>query len=380
MFRVHGRCHLFGVVVVVGLLASACSSSAPTASSSAKGPSYTVQFDVTESGVSQQFPESPAIVEAAFHGLPVTVDNCDDHGTASGNIDCEHQAVVNHAAVVIEGTSGADQSVLAAAGIPIIGVTNDTSSNSFDLSAAQSLFVGMAVVLHKQGCERVGVVIDEGGQPEAAEVANSETWQSVTDAFIPVTAPDLSPYVAKLAQAHVQCVITASLGSQIPQILTAIKQAGLKVPIAIPGVILNSQILGALGNLSDGLVEIESTPDPSAISPTVTRITKEIHAINPSAKVTAAALDAWAWSKIIQDAAAKIHGTVDSASMLSALNSLSNAQSDGVYPPISMTPQPNAANRRDFDTNVLSYVLKNGKATGGGVFVNVGPELNAASG
>jgi Periplasmic binding protein len=366
------------LITAAALLVSGLGLSVP-AGAATHGSPYTVQFNITESGTSAQFPESPAVVKAAFHGTSATVVDCDDQGTATGNLDCDHQAVENHVAVVIEGTSNEDQTVLAAAGIPILGVTNDTSSDSFDLSAAQSFFVGMAVAEHNKGCKRMGVVIDEGGQPEAAQVAKAEKWQSVTDAYIPLTSSDVSAEIAKLAQAKVQCISMASLGTQIPQILTAIKQAGLKVPIAIPGVILNPQIVSSLGALGNGLIEIVSTPDPAAHAAAVAKVTKEIHAIDPSAKVTGAALDAWAWSKVVQDAAATIHGPATSASMLKALNKLRNAKTDGLNPPLSMIPRPNAADRRDFDTNVLTYVLKNGKATGAGTFLNVGTQLDAAT-
>jgi hypothetical protein len=381
MFRFGGRVcwRLAGGSVLAGaLLVGGVGLSGPVGAATHGSP-YTVQFDITESGSQTLFPESPPVAKAAFHGTSGTLVTCDDQATASGNLDCEHQAVSNHVSAVIEGTSNQDQSVLTAAGIPVIGVANDTSRNSFDLSAAQSFFVGMGVALHNKGCKRVGVVIDEGGQPEAAQLAKAEKWQSVTDAYIPVTSSDVSSYVAKLAQANVQCISMASLGSQIPQILTAIKQSGLKVPIALPGVILNPQITSSLGSLSNGLLEIVSTPDPAAHSATVTKVAKEIHALDPSAKVTSAALDAWAWSKVIEDAASTIHGPVTSASMLKALNGLRNAQTDGLNPPLSMIPGPNAADKRDFDTNVLTYVLKNGKPTGTGTFLNVGTELNAAT-
>ena len=48
--------------------------------------------------------------------------------------------------------------------IPVVGVANDTSPQSFDVSAQQGLFAGMAVALQKKGCKNIGQVIDEGGE------------------------------------------------------------------------------------------------------------------------------------------------------------------------------------------------------------------------
>ena len=343
---------------------------------------YTVVIDdqltgSTGSGAGGAQPEAFSAFKAAMAGKGVTVDVCDNKGTTTGNIDCEHQAVSDHAAVFAPLNANLDQSLVDEAGIPVVGVANDTAPQSFDISAQQGLFVGMGVALAKKGCKRLGIVIDEGGQAPAAQTAAAAKWQSVTDAFIPLAAPDLSPDIGKLVQAHVQCVVAASLDSQIPQIVTAMQQAHLKVPTAFPGIILTSQVLASLGSLSNGLIAVESTPSPT--SGAVANVTKKMHAVNKSIKVDAASLTACALAKIIADGAAGVHGPVTSASMLAALDKLQNASTDGLLPPISMKPQAKASDRRDFDTYVQSFVLHNGKLTDASGYINILPQLNAES-
>ena len=235
----------------------------------------------------------------------------------------------------------------------------------------------MGVALAKKGCKRLGIVIDEGGQAYASQVAHAEKWQSVTDAFIPLAAPDLSPDIAKLVQAHVQCVVAASLDSQIPQILTSMQQAHLKVPTALPGIILTGSVIGSLGSLSNGLIAVESTPSPTSAA--VSDVTKEMHAVNKGIKVDSASLTAYALAKLIADGAAEVHGPVTSASMLAGLDKLRSASTDGLLPPISTTPQAKASDRRDFDTYVQSFVLHNGKLTDASGYFNILPQLNAIS-
>jgi hypothetical protein len=351
-----------------------------SAQGSSKGASYTVIYESQVTGSAANTgvgdPNSPAAFKAAFAGKPVTVIVCDDQGTTTGNIDCEHQAVADHAAAFVVTQSNQDQALVDQANIPVLGVANDTAPQSFDISAQQGLFVGMAVALEKKGCKRIGQVIDEGGQAYGTQVANAVKWQSVTDSYISLTAPDLSPYIAKLVQAHVQCLDMAMISTQIPQALQAVKQAKLNVPIALPGVILTPPVVSSLGALGNGLIEVISTP---AINSSAAKaVAKKIHAVNKSVTITNTGLDSYATALVIQDAAAGIHGNVSNTSMLAALNKLRNAKTDGLLPPLSMKPQPNPVALRDFDTYVQTVVLQNGHQTVPSGFFNVASQINTA--
>jgi hypothetical protein len=345
-----------------------------------KGAHYTIVYETqlsgSASGAGSIDPNPPEAFKAAFSGMPVSIVVCDDQGTTTGNIDCQHQAVTDNAAAYVVTQANEDQSLVDAANIPVLGVANDTSRQSFDLSAQQGLFVGMAVALHKKGCTRIGQVIDEGGQSYGAQVGKALKWQSVTDAYIPLTAPDLSPDIAKLVQAHVQCVDMAMLSTQIPQALTAMKQAKLKVPIALPGVILTPSVISSVGLLGNGLIEVISTPALSSTA--VAAVAKKMHDVNKGIKVEDTTVDSWAIARVVQDGAAHVHGSVTNSSLLAALDKLRNASTDGLYPPLSMTPQSNSAAVRDFDTYVQTVVLENGTETDPSGFFNVGPQINTA--
>lgn len=367
-------------LVAAGLLFTVCGATSGPAfgSPAGRGPSYTVVYETQETGTPALgviSPEAVAAFKVAFAGTAAHVVVCDDQGTTTGNVDCEHQAFADSAAAFAVTQADEDQSLVDEANIPVVGVANDTSAQSFDISAQQGLFVGMAVALHKRGCKRVGQVIDEGGESYAAQVAAAVPWQSVTDAYIPLAAPDLTPQLAKLTQADVQCVDVATLPTQVPQVLTAMNQDDLKVPTAIPGIIVTPSVLTSLGSLANGLIEVVSTPDPSSSSVSGVAAKLRAHHI----PVDAASLDSWAIAQIIQDGAAKVHGTVTATKMLSALDSLRHASTDGVLPPLSMRPQPHASDRRDFDTYVQSIVLQNGKPTQPSGFFDIASPLNAIS-
>jgi len=349
-----------------------------TAGAQSRSP-YTIVEETQLSGTANQAPVAPeasAAFKAAFAGTPAKIVVCDDQGTTTGNIECQHEAVADHAVAFTVGQSNQDQSVVDKANIPVVGVANDTSPQSFDISGQQGYFAGMAVALHKLGCKRLGQLVAEGGQSYADQTAKAEPWQSVTDAFMPLGAPDVSPEVAKLVQAHVQCADIATVGSQIGQVLTAMKQAGLHVPVALPGAVVTTQEQQSLGSLGNGLILVETTPPLS--SPAVAAVAKKMHKVDKSITIDALSLTGWVNARIIQDGIAGVHGQVTNTSLMKALNKLRNANTDGLYPPISMKPGSNPAAVRDFDTYVNTVVLKNGQMTQPSGFFNVGPEINVA--
>ena len=215
--RTAGLAAAGGLILSAGLIETLPAS----AHEDANGPSYIIVYETQLSGSAadrgwrprkRHRPSRPRIA-----GTPVTINVCDDQGTTTGNIDCEHEAVADNAALFVVTQASQDQSLVDASNIPVVGVANDTSPQSFDVSAEQGLFAGMAVALQKKGCKNIGQVIDEGGESDGDQVAKAVKWQSVTDAYIPLTAPDLSPDIVKLTQAHVQCIDMACSPRRSPR-------------------------------------------------------------------------------------------------------------------------------------------------------------------
>ena len=66
--------------------------------------------------------------------------------------------------------------------------------------------------------------------------------------------------------------------------------------------------------------------------------------------------------------------------MTTALDHLRNANTDGIIPPISMIPRTPANDRRDFDTNIQTYKIENGRLTAPSGWINVGTQLDRAVG
>lgn len=371
---------MLGLAMCLILFGAVYSKQSAFASGSSTQSTYSVMLENILSGpqLSVTGDSTPAF-RAAFHGTNAKLIVCDDMDTAAGNLSCQHEAVVDHVAAIIPGHQ-VDESTANQAGIPVVGVTDGTSPVSFEVSGAPALFAGMAVELYKNGCRKLGFVATEGAQIYETQVAKSEPWKSVTVQYLPIAAPDLSATVATLRGAGVQCIAEVSLPSQITQLVTALHEAGLKVPIIVPGIIVTPQLIQSLGSSGNGLLEVVSSPDPSIPNASVTAVTKKIKAYDPSTQVTQSELLGWAFCQIILDAAAKVHGPVTASSMMKALNSLRNASTDGIIPPISMIPRVPAGDHRDFDANIQTYKIENGKVTDPSGWLNVGSELDRAVG
>jgi hypothetical protein len=343
---------------------AATSAGGATAPTTAAGTAYTVMVIGTfTSAQSFNVPEIVVATKAAFAGTGVKVVSCDDQGTSSAGLACEHKAVVDHVAAVVAGYAyvAQDQSILTQAKIPTVGLTDSTSPISFALASNSGGYAGIGVGLAKAGCTRLGVLYLDGTDVLADAIVAGAKWQAVSKAAIPVNAPDLTASITKLAEAKVGCIAISTEPNTVIQAMTAIKQDGLKVKVAMTAALLNPQVLSALGSEANGVIGVEGTVDPADTSvPVVAQIKSAMKAVDPKAPVTTSAIIAWASAKLILDAAQTIKGPVTAASMLTALNGLRNASTDGAIPQISAVELSNPAYKRFFNHYDIDYVINNG--------------------
>jgi hypothetical protein len=333
------------------------------------------------SPASYNVPEIVPATKAAFAGTGVKVLSCDDQGSASVALNCEHEAIVDHVAAVAAGYAfvAQDESPLTQAGIPVIGNTDATSRNSFAVASNAGVYAGIGVGLAKAGCHRLGILYLDGTDFLANAISGGGTWQSVTKAAIPVNAPDLTPSITKLAEGKVDCIAISTEPNTVPQAMTAIKQDGLNVKVALVDAILTPQVLSALGSQANGVIAIENQLDPSDPAPVMATIRSGMKAVSSSAPVTTAAVTAWASAKLIQDAAQTITGPVTAAALLPALNGLRNASTDGAIPPFSAIPASNPAYARFFNHYGIYYTIQSGVPQGSSGFFDLTSALNNKS-
>jgi hypothetical protein len=373
MKKRHSRSGRFAALAVsTAVLLAACGSSAAKQATGGSGggastnKSYTVMVIADTSGsFGFTTPEVIPAVKGAFgHDPEVKVVTCDSMGTASAALNCEHQAVVDHAAAVIVGQSnvGQDQAILTQAGIPALGDTDFTSPTSFSLSNGYSPPIGLG--LYNTGCRRLGIIYLDGTDSLVQGIIEGGKWQTVAKAAIPANAPDLTPAVAKLGEAKVQCIALSVIPTEVAQAMTAVKQGGLNVQVAGVSSIITKQVISSLGSVANGMLVIGAeTNGGDSTAPVITQIATDMKAFGSNAAVTQLAVLDWAGAKLVLAAAQHIQGPVTAGAMLTALNGLRNVSTDGAIHPFSAIPLKSKAYPRAFNHYVIDYVVKSGVPT-----------------
>src|SRR6202034_2892020 len=313
MKMLHGRFSALALSAVVLLVACASGMGGLAAGATTSSKSYTV---VVIDDVSGTFgftsPEVIPAVKGAFRNSPgVKVVTCDSQGTLAAAQTCAHQAVLDHAAAVIVGQSqlAYDQSILTQAGIPVLDNADSTSATSFPLSNGYGPPIGLG--LYKAGCHRLGILYYDGQAADAQSIESGGKWTSVTEAAIAFGAPDLTPAVAKLAEAKVQCVALSIEPQAVVQAMIAIQQDRLKAQLAGIGAVITSQVISSLGKRANGMIVIGEEANPGDKStPVIAEIEKNMHAVGSKLPVTTSAVLGWAAAKLILAAVPHITGPI----------------------------------------------------------------------
>jgi ABC-type branched-subunit amino acid transport system substrate-binding protein len=360
---------------------SSTSASGTSAKASAATFKVMVMGDFTSSVL--PVPETVPAVKAALKGVPgIQIVTCDSQGAPNAAIACEHTAITDKVAAVVNGFGYAteDDATLAQAGIPILGSTNDTSPISFDVAPSLSSYTGLGAGAAEAGCKTVGVLYLDGTSELVGAIGAGLTFKGAklaAEAPVAINAPDLAPAVAKLVQAKVSCIILSVSPTMVVQAMTAIKQSGAHPQVLGVSAVFPKQIVTALGSLANGVITTDIALDPSDTAPIVGQIRSAMQAIDPGSQLTVIALTSWVAGRLIAAAARKLHGSVTAAQMLAALNGLRNVNVGGVEPPLSMVPLKAAPYRRTFDHYGINYKIVNGVPHRLGGFYDLEPALDA---
>ena len=370
----------------VSLLAAACSSSTKSGSSGTNNGSFKIMVagDFTSSGLAYTTPEVVPAVKGAFRNHPnITVITCDTKSDTAASDACEQQAVQDKVAAVIVGFSriGQDQSILTRAGIPVIGdaEADSKATTAFSLANGNVEYYGIGIGLAEAGCKSYGTLYLDGTDVLANAIKAGAATKGLSEAAraaVAISAPDLAPAIAKLTAANVDCIALSVVPTQIVQAVTAIKQTGKSIRVGAVSAIFLSQVISALGSSLNGAISINQVRNvPDNAAPGGAMVQADMAAEDPKAPITQLAVIAWASAQLILDALPSIKGSVTASSLLTALNGLRNASTDGMTPPVSMTPLSNPLYARMFNPNAINYTIQNGQSTSSGGFYDLTPAL-----
>lgn len=319
------------------------------------------------SQISFTVPEAVPAVEAAFAGLPnVTVLHCDSAGDSNTNQDCERKAVDQGVAIVIGsfGQIGSDVAILKDAGIPAIGGTDPSASNSFSLSAGLASYAGLGVAAGEAKCTTIATLFLDGADFLANMVQQGAALQGakeVARSGIPQNTPDIAPQVAALTGVGADCIMLSVTPTQVIQAVTALNQAGVKAQLIGVGAVFPPEVIKQLGDLAEGIITSEIQINPADADPALEPLRTAMAKIDPKAPVTTLAVLSWAAANLIIEALPAIDGDVTPATLTTALQGLTDASGGGVIHPVTMKDLASPTFPRFYNPWGLLYQIKDGQ-------------------
>jgi hypothetical protein len=374
------------VVLATTSLAACSSKATPKASS---GPTAKLTGDpvklmliVPLSGPSETFPQTVSAAKAAaqainnaggIKGRPVTILSCDDAFDPNKATDCGRKAVAEHVLAIV-GTQSAEGGswfpVTSAAGIPAVGnwpnsSIESTSPLSFPFVSNTASLAGGTGILAANGAKHITAALPDitvsdylktllnvGLKPFSQQVNNVIKMN--------VQATDYSTYAAHLTGGGTDGAIIVGGGNQAKQMMTAIAQTGAQnIQKTVSTSALSPKDFKTLGSAAEGYFFVaQALPTTYVQDPGVAAMNAELTALDPNlAQADTSAVDAWASVHVVATLAAKM-ATVDSASLVSALNGAGEISQPPLVP--FDFAKPVSAGVRDFTRQVYIVQVKNG--------------------
>jgi branched-chain amino acid transport system substrate-binding protein len=384
--RMNGRLITVALAATITLALAACgSSSAQNSSTSTSGSAGGSTIKVMALGQFQasalSYPEGRDGILAAvkyynlhggFSGHQVQVTVCNDQGDPNLARQCARQAVSSGDAAVLGSYSQQGPTILPifeAAHLAYVGATSqspaDTSSPvSFPLEGLNQIVnAGIGYAATIAGCKKAGILIENYGTTTPLAEQSVKAGMALNGGSvvkIENTGSDLSSYapaISVMESAGAKCITTQMPPDQIPVILQEMRQSSDPTITAIDAQdSFSTAALQQLGAAAQGMILASSTYPPSSSKAPVPAIVSRIKQYEPGAAISQFSLQGWAAVDLLKDAVAHVKGGITPKSLLSAFSSLTNASTEGLYPPFTTSsPGPVPGAPRIFLTKILVF-------------------------
>lgn len=336
------------------------------------------------------YPEGQTSIDAAaksinaaggINGHPLQVEACNDQGDPNIAAQCARKAVSdNDVAVLGSYSQNAAQvlPILQAANIAYVGATaqsvvDTTSPVSFPLEGLnQVVFGGVGYGATLVGCKQAGILIENYGTTTPLAIQSITAGIELGGGKIVkventgTNLPDYSPAISAIESAGGKCVATIMPPDQIAEVFQAMRQsANPSITMINAQDTFSTQLLQQLGSTANGMILSSSTYPPTYTTlPEVPKLLAAIKKYEPGAAISQFSIQGWASVLLVQDVLKGLSGTIDAASVLHGFENLTNASTNGLYPPLTTTSAgPVSGAPRIFLTKVLVLKYQNGNET-----------------
>jgi ABC-type branched-subunit amino acid transport system substrate-binding protein len=309
------------------------------------------------------------------NGRPLQITICNDADTESTSANCARQAVANHdVATVGDNTEygTADDPILLNANIAAVGANplaaaDFSSPNVFPVNpGGAATIAGEAVALVDAGSTKIAVArVDNPAAAEVDTFANialgAKNLKVAKDVPVPATAPDFSQYVADATSGGTNGLLIAMNQNQAEQFINSLRQAGVKMPIAIDSTAIPPAALKKLGSAANGMLVSNEFKPLSSNVPGITQFKNGMKKYAPQAPLNDFSLNGWLAVQQFAGSMKQQHVTdITNTSVLAAMKQVRNLNLGGVIPNWSSIPSTLPSLSQGFNLAVTLAKVKAG--------------------
>lgn len=292
-----------------------------------------------------------------INGHKIDMTYCNDNFNSDTAEACARTAVQNGDVAIVGGASGVSPDIfpiIQQAGIPWLagtgsgGPIEQTSTMSYPLTGGtQSVEVGMGRILTDLGDKNIVVIVADAAAafPAGDAVKQGLTLGGGTSSRVLATigAPDFSSVASAALSHHPDGIAVASIPTDAPRIILALRQAGFKGPISTLAGIVSEQAIQSLGTNAANLYLLSDImPTTYTSNPDIQAFTAGMKADGYSAaNIDTLSLGGWNAVNLLQGVVKHIgSGAITSKAIISELAHLPSPITLGTVPPYKGVPSP----------------------------------------
>lgn len=307
-------------------------------------------------------------------GHPIEVEICETDLDPNKAAACARKAADDPSYVAVVGGLALETEVvttLEAAQVPLIpgcpaAPGEYTSPIVFNTNGCQVISpIAQADMAASAGAKAVALMTNGLAGTEVAEANYANTMKShglptPKEVVVPLTATDISPYVAEAANGTGAVIVALAPPAQTNQTLTSRLNQGLDTPFIIFGLNITPTSLETMGAAGDGVMLPAWYPPPTSSAPGEKRYLDSMKAAGHEDSVGDYSQSGWVAFDLLNYATRGMQ-TFDRASVLKALNSVSDYTGDGLTPPLDFSkPAPNPDYPRIYNWSYFPGKIENG--------------------
>ncbi|MCU1657599.1 MAG: ABC-type branched-chain amino acid transport system periplasmic component-like protein [Pseudonocardiales bacterium] len=274
-----------------------------------------------------------------INGHPITLEICDSDLNPNKETACFQQAVTDKVAAVVGSFTifaATGMKLLERAGIPFIGgngtdISEFTSKISFPGDAGEvGWYFGEAALMRSAGVKNPSLMYCDTAACGLSKDLASTYWSksgsgSVKTVSAPLAQPQYTAQAATAVSGGADGVMLASSTDVIPKMVSAVRQANFKGPIALIDPFVTDQTIQAMGAQGEGLlVSGLLAPTSDSSNPGVQAFVKAMDAQDPKASKDGISEHAWNGFDLFGQVAKTVQGDVTASSLMAALNGVTS--------------------------------------------------------